>query len=232
MVSPGKQRGKKRVLWGGGLRPQRVYNPLVGGRVQCKEKKSSGRRRPSSCSPRCARFGFLLCHLRRRRFYSRRAPRWARAPQRATSRRSAAIRTFTRARAIKSTAGCRRRARRPRLPTGVPQRHAFRAPRTVGVWVQTKLVDWQMPDLSEFPVPRRRRSPRVPAIRSSRLACAPLQLKPYVAYGADPRAKHRRRRLPHPFSTRYLHRARLHAHRPPCLSLRRRRYDPVKAPEG
>ena len=170
-----------------------------------------------------------MYHLRRRRCYSRRAPRWARAPQRATSRRSAAIRTFTRARAIKSTAGCRRRARRPRLPTGVPQVHAFRAPRTVGVWVQTKLVDWQMPDLSEFPVPRRRRSPRVPAIRSSRLACAPLQLKPYVAYGADPRAKHRRRRLPHPFSTRYLHRARLHAHIPPCLS---RRQETVRPGQG
>ena len=146
--------------------------------------------------------------------------------------RSAAIRTFTRARAIKSTAGCRRRARRPRLPTGVPQAHAFRAPRTVGVWVQTKLVDWQMPDLSEFPVPRRRRSPRVPAIRSSRLACAPLQLKPYVAYGADPRAKHRRRPCPIRLardtstgqgSTRiYL----------PASRVARRRYDPVKAPEG
>lgn len=173
-----------------------------------------------------------MYHLRRRRCYSRRAPRWARAPQRATSRRSAAIRTFTRARAIKSTAGCRRRARRPRLPTGVPQAHAFRAPRTVGVWVQTKLVDWQMPDLSEFPVPRRRRSPRVPAIRSSRLACAPLQLKPYVAYGADPRAKHRRRPCPIRLardtstgqgSTRiYL----------PASRVARRRYDPVKAPEG
>ena len=115
------------------------------------------------------------------------------------------------------------------MPTGVPQAHAFRAPRTVGVWVQTKLVDWHMPDLSEFPVPRRRRSPRVPATRSSRLACAPLQLKPYVAYGADPRAKHRRRRCPIRLARETSHRARLHAHIPPCLS---RRQETVRPGQG